>query len=78
MHTPADRKKALATIPKVARPRKDPFMVETAADASLAQKQSALTALLRLSDRIRHYGAARTQRFLALDCRVTRSLVLNL
>ena len=49
-----------------------------ATDASLAQKQSALTALLRLSDRIRHYGVARTQRFLALDCRVTRSLVLNL
>ena len=52
-------------------------MKERAADASLAQKQSALTALLRLSDRIRHYGPARTQRFLALDCRVTRSLVLK-
>ena len=38
-----------------------------ATDASLARKQSALTALLGLSDRIRHYGVARPQRFLAVD-----------
>ncbi len=51
---------------------------ERATDARLAQKPAALTVLLRLSNRIRHYGPARAERFLALDCRVTGSLVLNL
>ena len=51
---------------------------EWATDTGVAQKQAALTALLRLSNGIRHYGPARTERFLALDCRVPGSLVLNL